>query len=176
MPSPADDRTALAPLPTPSAAGPRLTKQLAEDLVAGASTGLFRGAVAESLGLNPEWLDTWLEMGLSGGAVEPYRMFALKYRAAEQASQLPYIHTIRAAATVDYKAAIAWLQMRYPEQWGLKATKNTQAGALRPSEADEAAEEQLVDQLFETMPPVLQRVLARRGVVVKPPDRDPSED
>lgn len=149
-------------------AGPRLTADLAKNLLAGAQTGLFRGAVAESVGLDPDVLDTWLEMGLSSGAVEPYRTFALAYRAAEQNSQRPYIAAIQAAATIDYRAAVAWLQMRFPEQWGPKATKNTQAGSLRPAAGDEEATEALVDQLFDTMPPALQRVLAKRGFPVSP--------
>jgi hypothetical protein len=149
-------------------AGPRLTPELARNLLGGAQTGLFRGAVAESVGLNPDILDTWLTMGLSSGAVEPYRSFALAYRAAEQKAQLPYLQAVQAAATVDWKAALAYLAARYPEQWGPKATKNTQAGALLPSSGDEQAEEAMVDQLLETMPPALQRALARRGIKVPP--------
>lgn len=144
-------------------AGPRLTAELAKNLVSGAQTGLFRGAVAESVGLDPDVLDTWLEMGLSSGAVEPYRTFALAYRAAEANAQRPYIAAIQAAATIDYRAAVAWLQLRYPEQWGARATKNTQAGSLKPASGDEAAEEDMVEQLFDTLPPVLQRILDRRG-------------
>src|SRR6185436_12775318 len=118
------------------------------------------------VGLNPDVLDTWLSMGLSSGATEPFRSFALAYRAAEQQAQLPYIASIQAAATSDWKAAIAWLAARYPEQWGPKATKNTQAGVLLPSASDEQADEAMVDQLLETMPPALQRALARRGIKV----------
>lgn len=147
--------------------GPRLTKELAENLLAGAQTGLFRGAVAESVGLDPDVLDVWLEMGLSSGAVAPYRGFALAYRAAEQKAQLPYIQSIQAAATVDYRAAVAWLALRYPDQWGPKATRNSSAGVLKPTAGDEIAEEALVEQLFDTMPPVLERILAKRGL--KPP-------
>lgn len=147
--------------------GPRLTEKLAEDLLKGAQTGLFRHAVAESVGLDPDALDTWLEMGLSSEATQPYRGFALRYRAAEAAAQIPFINSIQAAATLDYRAAIAWLQLRYPEQWGLKATKNTQASTLKPSAGDEAAEEALVESLFDAMPPALQRVLAKKGI--KPP-------
>jgi hypothetical protein len=147
--------------------GARLTPELAEQLLVGATTGLFRGAVAESLGLDPDVLDTWLEMGLSSGAVEPYRTFALRYRAAEQAAQLPFIKSIQAAAVVDYKAALAWLQARYPDQWGAKATKNSSAGVLKPSSGDEVAEREMVDQLFSTMPDVLQQVLDKHGYTRK---------
>lgn len=156
---------AAPPSPPP---GPRLTPDLAARLLTGAKTGLFRGAVAESVGLNPDVLDTWLTMGLSSGAVEPFRSFALAYRAAEQQAQLPYIASIQAAATGDWKAAMAWLAARYPEQWGPKATKNTQSGALLPSSGDEEAEAAMVDQLLESMPPVLQRALAKRGIKVPP--------
>jgi hypothetical protein len=147
--------------------GARLTPELAEQLLVGATTGLFRGAVAESLGLDPDVLDTWLEMGLSSGAVEPYRTFALRYRAAEQAAQLPFIKSIQAAAVVDYKAALAWLQVRYPDQWGVKATKNSSAGVLKPSSGDEEAEAAMVDQLLEASPPALQKALAKAGWVKK---------
>jgi len=157
--------SSLSPVDPPPP-GPRLTDDLAKRLLKGAQTGLFRGAVAESVGLNPDVLDTWLSMGLSSGATEPFRSFALAYRAAEQQAQLPYIASIQAAATSDWKAAIAWLAARYPEQWGPKATKNTQAGVLLPSASDEQADEAMVDQLLETMPPALQRALARRGIKV----------
>lgn len=143
--------------------GPALTPELTEKLLLGAETGLFRSAVAETVGLSPDVLDTWLAMGFASGAVQPYRGFALRYRAAEQRAQLPYVQAIQAAATTDYRAAIAWLQLRYPSQWGDKATQNTMAGSLLPTAADEAAEEQLVSQLFETMPPVLARLLERHG-------------
>lgn len=150
--------------PPPAPSGPKLTEELAEKLLLGAQTGMFRSAVAESIGLDPEVLDLWLEMGLSSEAVQPYRGFALRYRAAEAAAQLPYVRAVQSAATMDYKAALAWLAARYPEQWGPKATKNTQAGALKPSSSDEAAEEAMVEQLFELNPPALQRILARRGI------------
>jgi hypothetical protein len=144
-------------------AGPRLTPELARNLLGGAQTGLFRGAVAESVGLNPDVLDTWLTMGLSSGAVEPYRSFALAYRAAEQKAQLPYIAALQAAATVDWKAALAYLAARYPEQWGAKATKNTQAGALLPSAGDEEAEAAMVEQLLDSPPPALRAILEKHG-------------
>jgi hypothetical protein len=144
-------------------AGPRLTPELARYLLGGAQTGLFRGAVAESVGLNPDVLDTWLTMGLSSGAVEPYRSFALAYRAAEQKAQLPYIAALQAAATVDWKAALAYLAARYPEQWGAKATKNTQAGALLPSAGDEEAEAAMVEQLLDSPPPALRAILEKHG-------------
>lgn len=140
-----------------------LTPELAEDLILGAQTGLFPAAVAESRGLDPEVLETWLTMGLASTAVDPYRDFALRYRAAEQLAQLPYIETIQRAATEDYHAAIDWLKIRYPDQWGKDATKAQSAGAFRPTDGDEAAEEAMVEQLFELEPPVLRRILAKFG-------------
>jgi hypothetical protein len=161
---------------TDQPAAPDLTEVLAAQLILGAKTGLFRAAVAESNGLDPEVLDTWLTMGLSGSAVDPYRTFARDYRAAEQLAQLPYLQSIQRAATEDYRAAIAWLEMRFPDQWGPKATKNTSAGSLMPSAGDEAAEEALVEQLFGAMPPVLQRILERHGFVRVSPSATDAED
>lgn len=157
-----------------------LTPELVEELILGAQTGLFRAAVAETRGLSPEVLDTWLAMGFSSGAVDPYRTFAIRYRAAEQLAQLPYIQSIQTAATEDYHAAIAWLALRYPDQWGKDATKNTSAGSLVPADGDEAAEEALVEQLFETMPPALERILAKFGftrsaTAAVPPPPSPSD-
>jgi hypothetical protein len=141
-----------------------LTPALAEALILGAQTGLFPVAVAESQSIAPELLETWLTMGLTSEAVDPYRSFALRYRAAEQLAQLPYIASIQRAATEDYHAAIDWLKLRYPEQWGKDATKNQSAGALAPSGGDEAAEEALVEQIFVMMPPALRRILEKYGV------------
>jgi len=61
---------------------PALVPELADRLVAGAGTGLFKEAVAQGCGLTAELLDEWLRMGLSPGAVEPYRTFARAYVAA----------------------------------------------------------------------------------------------
>jgi hypothetical protein len=102
-------------------------------------------------------------MGLSRGAVEPYRSFARQYRAQEKVPQLDAIAAIRTAAAVDANIALKFLAVRYPSEYGPKA-KPKQAGDLQPSEQDEAAEEAMVDQLIETMPPVLRRLLEKRGI------------
>lgn len=165
-----------SPKPTEPAPGTAtLTPSLAQDLVLGAQTGLFRAAVAESRSLNPDVLDTWLAMGLSSDATEPYRSFALQYRAAEQLAQLPYINAIQRAATEDYRAAIEWLKLRYPDQWGKDATKNQSAGVLTPTAGDEVAEEALVAQLFELEPPVLLRLLDRFGYIKVPVEGDSND-
>lgn len=157
MPSATDLATAPAP---------ELTPELARQLIEAAKSGLFKEAAAECVGVDPEVLDTWLRMGLSPGAVEPYRSFARIYRAQESGTQLPHIRAIQAAAAVDWRASIAWLQLRYPDVWGPKATRNAQASALQPSAGDAAAEEELVRQLVRSMPPVLRRLLEEVGCVV----------
>ncbi len=153
--------TALGPSTAPAQA---LTPELIERLLAGARTGMFRSAVAESVGLRPDLLDLWLQMGFSSEATEPYRTFAVLYRASEQGAQLPYLQAWQGAATVSWQAAQAWLAARYPDQWGPKATKNTQAGSQAPTASDEAAEEQMVDALLADPPPALVRLLAKRGI------------
>lgn len=147
-------------------AGHELTPELVKRLLEAAASGLFKEAAAECVGVDPETLDTWLKMGLSPGAVEPYKSFARIYRAQETGQQLPYINAIRSAAAVDWRASVTWLQLRYPEVYGPKATRNAQAGALQPTTGDAAAEEEMVRQLVRTMPPVLRRLLEEVGCLV----------
>lgn len=142
---------------------------LIEQLLAGARSGLFKDAVAAASGVSIEDLDMWLTMGLSPGAIEPYRSFARLYAAAEAGAQYPYVTAWQQAATVEWKAAQAWLAARYPDQWGLKATKTRQAIDLQPSESDSRAEEEMVRQLIKARPPVLMRLLEEEGLLSADP-------
>lgn len=128
-------------------------------LLDGASSGLFRAAVAEGAGILPAELDAWLEAGFSADAVEPYLSFAVEYRAREQRAQLPYLGAIQSAALDDPQVAFQWLAVRWPDQWGKNATKNTSAGVLVPKAAEEAAQRALVAGMFENIPPVLAQIL-----------------
>jgi hypothetical protein len=145
--------------------GASLTPFLIEQLLSAARSGLFKEAVAPAVGVSVEDLDTWLTMGLSPNAVEPYKSFARLYAAAEAGAQLPYVAAWQQAATVEWKAAQAWLAARYPEQWGLRATKTRQAIDLQPSESDTRAEEEMVRQLLKARPPVLMRLLEEEGLL-----------
>jgi hypothetical protein len=151
---------------TLTAPGPDLTPELAEQLLRAAKSGVFKETAAEAVGIAPDLLDQWLRMGLSPGAVEPYRTFARAYRAQEQGVQLEAIDAWRAASQHDWKAAQAWLAARYPDQWGPKATRNKQSSDLQPTEADVAAEEAMVEGLLDNPPPALVRLLAKRGIVL----------
>lgn len=146
-------------------AGPELTPFLADRLIAAAKSGLFKEACARCVGISEDTLDQWLTMGLSPGAVEPYRTFALTFVAQEEGQQLPHLAAIQAAAAVDWRASVAWLQLRYPDVWGVKATRNRQAASLRPAESDAAAEEAMVRQLIQARPPVLMKLLAEAGFI-----------
>ncbi len=145
--------------------GLELTPELAGKLLEGAKSGMFRGSVAEAVGIEPDRLDMWLTMGFSPGSIEPYRSFARFYRAAEKGSQLAYIAAWQSAAAVDWRAAQAWLAARHPEEWGAKATQNSQSSALQPTAADAEAEEAMVEALIASRPPVLVRLLEKAGVV-----------
>lgn len=152
--APAD---ALAP------AGYELTPALAEQLIAAAKSGLFKEACARCVGISEDTLDLWLRMGLSPGATNPYRDFARIFVAQEEGQQIPHINAIKAAASVDWRAAVTWLQMRHPEAWGPKATRNHSAASLRPSDDDAAGEEAMVRQLVSSRPAVLERILVEAG-------------
>jgi hypothetical protein len=158
--------------------GVELTPELADRLLQGARTGLFKETVAIGCGIAPERLDEWIRMGLSPGATEPYRTFARYYAAAEQGSQMPHVSAWQQAAAVDWRAAQAFLAARYPGQWGPKATVR-QASELQPSVADAQAEEDMVRALLRQRPPVLMRLLEEEGFTPpaetappRPPKRD----
>lgn len=160
----ADGGGGLVHTPEP-APGWELTPDLAKMLLEGARSGLFRSAVAQARGLPIEVLDTWLRMGLSPGAVEPFRSFSRFYVAAEAGAQLPYVSAWQAAAQVDWRAAQAWLAARWPEQWGPKPTQARAAAELQPTDADAAAEEEMVAALLRSRPPVLMRLLEKEGLL-----------
>jgi len=157
------------------APGPELTQELATKLLAGAKSGLFKDAVAEGAGIPPAQLDEYLRMGLAPGAVEPYRTFARMYRAHEKVPQLEAVNCVRRAAEEDPKIALAFLAVRYPDEWGPKATKNRQAGDLQPSDADIAAETEMVRQLVAARPPVLEEILRAAGWTPPVEGAKPSE-
>lgn len=143
--------------------GVDLTPDLADRLLQGARTGLFKDTVAIGCGIDPARLDEWIQMGLSPEAIEPYRTFARFYVAAEQGGQMPHVAAWQQAAATDWQAARAFLAARYPDQWGPKAARTRQAADLQPSAADAAAEEQMVRALLKQRPPVLMRILAEEG-------------
>lgn len=144
-------------------AGHELTPYLADQLIAAAKSGLFKEACARCVGISEETLDLWLTMGLSPGAVNPYRDFARVFVAQEEGQQIPHINAIKSAAAVDWRAAVAWLQLRHPDVWGPKATRNQSAASLRPSIDDAAADEAMVKQLVSARPAVLERILTEAG-------------
>lgn len=146
-----------------AAPAPELTPELADKLLQAAKSGLFLSTAAEAVGIAPDLLETWLRMGLSPGALEPYRTFARAYRAQEQGVQLEAVTAWRSATTHDWKAAAAWLAARYPDQWGPKATRARQSGDLQPTAADAAAERELVRQLVASRPPELESILRELG-------------
>jgi hypothetical protein len=144
-------------------AGVELTPALEAQLIAAAKSGLFKEACARCVGLDEETLDLWLRMGLSPGAVDPYRRFARVFVAQEEGQQLPYIAAVKSAAAVDWRAALAWLEKRHPEAWGPKATRNRSAASLQPTGEDAQAEEEMVRALIRLRPPVLTRLLEAEG-------------
>lgn len=146
-----------------TAPGPELTPELAAKLLEGAQSGMLKDSVAEACGIPPAQLDEYLRMGLSPGAVEPYRTFARQYRAREKVPQLEAVSCVRKHAQTDPKVALAWLATRYPDEYGPKATRNRQAGDLQPSDADVAAETEMVRQLVAARPPVLEAILNELG-------------
>ncbi len=149
--------TSLAP------AGYELTPALAEQLISAAKSGLFKEACARCVGISDDTLDLWLRMGLSPGATNPYRDFARVFVAQEEGQALPHINAIKSAAAVDWRAAVTWLQLRHPDVWGPRATRNASAASLRPSDGDAAAEAEMVRQLVESRPAILERILTEAG-------------
>jgi hypothetical protein len=143
--------------------GPQLTPEVARKFIAALRTGLFKDAAAQSIGILPQWIDDWVEMGLTPGAVEPYATFARGVVATEVAEQVPVIAAWKAAASIDWKAGASYLAARYPAQWGPKATRTRQLGDLQPTARDVEADEQLVEQLVEAEPEALVRILERKG-------------
>jgi hypothetical protein len=152
--------------------GHELTPFLASRLIEAAKSGLFKEACARCVGISEDTLDQWLRMGLSPGATEPYHTFARTFVAQEEAQQLPHINAIKSAAAVDWRAAVAWLQLRHPEAWGAKATRNASAASLRPSAEDAEAEATMVRQLVESRPAVLDRILIEAGWTPPQPSLD----
>ena len=149
--------TTLAP------SGHELTPEIAEQLIAAARSGLFKESCAVCVGVSADTLDMWLRMGLSPGAVNPYRDFARVFCAQESAQQLPHIRAWLSAAAVDWRAAAAWLATRHPEAWGPRATKNAAAVSLQSTAEDADAEAAMVRQLVAARPAVLVAILLEAG-------------
>jgi hypothetical protein len=150
-------------LALPRQNAPILTPELAETLIQGAATGMFLHGVAEACGVDPEVLEQWLQMGLSSNAVEPYRTFALRYRSQERVPQMTALASVQSALG-DPNLALKFLALRYPEEFGPKASRTKQAGDLKPQGDDELTEEIMVEQLLLTRPPVVERIFKKLGI------------
>lgn len=143
--------------------GPVLTPEIAQRYLEALKTGMFPDSAAQAIGQSPEVVQAWIELGLSPGAPREYAVFARAAVAVETAGQVPILEEWRAAALRDWKAGAAYLAARYPAHWGPKATRTRSLGDTAPTAADTAADEALVEQLLDSAPPELVRLLERKG-------------
>lgn len=123
---------------------PRLPPELREQLLKGAEAGLPKETVALCSGISSEELDAILQLGLSESAPEPYKTFAITYRARERVEEVNVALSVVSAAKCDWRAGLAWLAARFPRQWGKDANPQNAADLTTDTSGEAALAEDLL--------------------------------
>jgi hypothetical protein len=79
--------------------------------------GNFLCVAAKSCGVGQRTLRRWLSTGkeFPGGIYGRFRHEVLK---AESAAEMIQVKRMQDASIIDWKAALAWLERKFPQRWG----------------------------------------------------------
>jgi hypothetical protein len=98
-----------------------LTVELAEEMIDSVESGLSLYRVALLHFVLPATLEGWLDRGAHADADEPYRTFAAAVLQAEASLFMHGLDALRALRFRDGKSTEAFLQYRFPDEFGSKA-------------------------------------------------------
>jgi hypothetical protein len=107
----------------------------AAKIVAALRAGNHRHIAARHAGIAPSTLERWLERGAQARNGSALKKFFADVKQAETDAEVAAVAVInKAFRDDDWKAALAFLQTRYPDRWGPKALLTLdQRGAAPPS-------------------------------------------
>lgn len=94
----------------------KLTEQLQDRLVKAIRAGNYAESAARSCGISASTYYRWMQRGeREGDGI--YRELAEAVRQAEAEAEVYAVAVIRRAMGEDWKAALAYLERRYPGRW-----------------------------------------------------------
>ena len=94
-----------------------------ETIFAAIRAGCYPEQAAQAAGISPSTLYAWKARG-ENESEGPYRRFLLKLRQAEAEAELTAVAILRSAIEdeSDWKAALAFLERRFPARWRRQQT------------------------------------------------------
>lgn len=99
---------------------PKLTKEVADEIVSVLATGGYAETAAAAVGISPRTFRDWMQRGDPEGkkkADERYRKFRERVERAVAESESSIVERVRHAALTDWKAAAWLLERRQPDRW-----------------------------------------------------------
>ncbi len=94
----------------------KLTRDLAQAIVAAIRAGNYAKTAASAAGISERTFYNWIERGRSE-ASGPYHQFVQSLEEASAASEAAAVATVRAAGLRNWKAAMVFLERRFPDRW-----------------------------------------------------------
>ena len=104
-----------ANLTKPKGRTTRLTPEIERQVILAISAGAPLKVAAGSAGIGVSTLGLWLQKGQEGR--QPYLGFMERVRDAQDRIHTRIVGTITTAALTNWTAAIAWIRLRWPEQY-----------------------------------------------------------
>lgn len=94
----------------------KLNDDRRDRIIRAVRAGNYREAAARAAGIAPSTLYAWLERG-AAEETGPYYEFSEALQRAEAEAEVFAVATIRKAMPDDWRAAVTYLERRYPSRW-----------------------------------------------------------
>jgi len=94
----------------------KLTAETAERIVQAVRAGNYAEAAVRAAGIAPSTFYRWLDRG-AAEEDGPHREFHDAVRRAEAEAEVHAVAVVRRAMSEDWRAAMAYLERRYPSRW-----------------------------------------------------------
>ena len=96
---------------------PKLTLEVREKIVNAIRQGNYRHVAAQWAGIGSTTFKRWMSLGKVQRR-GPHASFRAAVLEAEQAAEIMAVSLIMKAAKIDWRAALAFLERKFPERWG----------------------------------------------------------
>jgi hypothetical protein len=134
----------------------KLTKAIADQIVAAIRCGNYAATAARSAGIGERTYYTWLKRGESVAKADaPFRQFRQAIKKAEGEAEVHAVALVRQAMPDDWKAAMTWLERRFPERWRRREAvevSGAETVALEIDLKNDAKASQLAHELLALLP------------------------
>lgn len=108
----------------------KLTPEVQERIIQAIRAGNYRETAAAYAGIHIGTFYRWLQKGERAKS-GPYREFREAIERAEAEAEVRHVAIVAKAATDDPKAAMWWLERRFPDRWGRRQFDLRHSGDVR---------------------------------------------